>query len=50
MLAHLVVTSDEKLRAREYQQQVDAHRAEAARIVREPCLGGDHFQAWCIDR
>jgi len=44
----VVVASTWKVRVREYQRVVDAHRAEAAEIVRQPCVGGVSIEAWCV--
>lgn len=48
----VTVATTWKVRVREYEQRVDAHRAEAATIVRGTCRGGEGviFDAWCIRR
>jgi hypothetical protein len=44
----VIVASTWKVRVREYQREVEAHRAEAAEIVRQPCDGGVKIEAWCV--
>jgi len=41
----IVVAADEIPRIREYQDIVNAHRAEAIRIARKPCEGGEQLTA-----
>jgi hypothetical protein len=44
----VIVASTWKVRIREYQRLADAHRAEAATLVRVPCTGGAVVDAWCV--
>jgi hypothetical protein len=44
----VIVSSTGKVRVTQYQQDVDAHSAEAVQIDRMPCSGGVRFDAWCI--
>lgn len=44
----VVIGSEGKIRVREYEAQTELHQAEAVRIVREPCSGGTHVEAWCL--
>jgi hypothetical protein len=44
----VIVSPTWKVRIREYQRQVDAHRVEAATLVRVPCTGGAIVDAWCV--
>lgn len=44
----VVMGSEGKIRVREYERLIDAHRPQAARIVRQPCSGGIQFESWCI--
>ena len=45
----VIVSSDAKVRVREYQQLVDQNAARAVHIRRMPCSSGVRLVAWCID-
>jgi hypothetical protein len=46
----VITASTDIIRIPEYQDEVEAHAAEAPMLQRVPCSGDERVASWCVQR